>query len=66
MNMIKSDIFERHLLTCDFRHCTETTKLDLEESQEHIHKIMITISSKYVQNLEKIGIELTFRHEGVI
>ena len=29
------------------------TKPGLEESQEQIHKIRITLSSKHVQNLEK-------------
>jgi len=32
---------------------TKPTKPGLEESQEQIHKIRITLSSKHVQNLEK-------------
>lgn len=31
----------------------KSTKPGLEESQEQIHKIRITLSSKHVQNLEK-------------
>lgn len=30
------------------------TKSGLEESQEQIHKIKITLSLKHVQNLEKV------------
>lgn len=41
------------VLTCHFLHYT---KHGLEESQELIHKIKITFSSKNVQNVEKVCI----------
>ncbi|CAI8593128.1 unnamed protein product [Vicia faba] len=34
------------------------TKVGLEDSQEQIHKIRITLSSKHVQNLEKVCADL--------
>ncbi|GAU33725.1 hypothetical protein TSUD_52580 [Trifolium subterraneum] len=34
------------------------TKVGLEESQEQIHKIRITLSSKHVKNLEKVCADL--------